>query len=88
MHHGSTPDPTIDEALKDAEKLGATGLYPEGPLGELDEGEIRFGVAHHDGKILINFGKPVAWLGMSTDQAKDLARLLLKLANPITRGGS
>ncbi len=87
MHHGSTPDPKLADILEHGEKMGATGLFPDGHFSEFDEGEIQFGVAHFDGKIVVNFGKPVAWLGMSTDQAKDLARLLLKLANPITRGG-
>ena len=86
MHHGSTPNPDLEDVLKHGEKLGATGIFPEGRFGGQDEGEIKFGVAHVDGKILINFGTPVSWLGMSTGQAKDLARVLLKLANPITRG--
>ena len=82
MHHGSTPDPRIADAIGDAEELAALAI------SELDEGELRFGLAYVDGKILVNFDKPVVWLGMSPAEAKDFARLLLKLANPITRGGS
>lgn len=80
MHHGSTPDPRIDKAVEGAEELVALAIT------ELDEGELRFGLAYVDGKILVHFKKPVVWLGMSPAEAKDFARLLLKLANPITRG--
>ena len=86
MHHSSVPDPEITEALGDlAEDLGATGLFPGGSLTEFDEGSIRFAVAYAKGKILVDFGKPVAWLGMSPAEAKRFARVLMKLANPITR---
>lgn len=71
--------------LEEGEQLGATGLFPDGKFNEFDEGEIRFRAAHVDGKIVVDFGKPVAWLGMSSNQAKDFARLLLQLANPVTR---
>lgn len=86
MHHGRRPDPRIAEELGAAEELRAIGLTPGGVLDELDEGDLRFGVAYAQGKILINFVKPVVWLGMSPAEAKALARVLLKLANPITRG--
>ena len=62
---------------KEAEQaLGATGEFPEGKLTPADEGEIQFGVAAHEGKVIIEFGKPVHWLGMSPGQAQDLAQSL------------
>ena len=66
MHHG-------DDA-----NVGATGEFPEGKLNQNDEGEIRFGVAadREHNKIILNFGKPVAWIGMSPGQAIALADLL------------
>lgn len=70
MHHG-------DDA-----SFGATGEFPEGKLNSNDEGEIRFGVAadKENGKIILSFGKPVAWLGMSPGQAIALADSLRKKA--------
>lgn len=70
MHHGNDAD------------IGATGEFPEGKLNSNDEGEIRFGVAldKEARKVILNFGKPVAWLGMSPGQAIELADLLRKKA--------
>lgn len=89
MHHGSQPDPKIKDlmaaAFLEVEELGATGLFPGGALSEFDEGEIKFRATYAGGKVLVDFGKPVHWLGMSSDEAKQFARVLLDLANPITR---
>lgn len=60
--------------------IGASGHYPMGKLHESDEGEIVFGVTSHRGKVILNFGKPVAWMGMDAHQARSLAALLLKHA--------
>ena len=63
-------------------KLGATGEYPEGKLGNDDEGAIRLAVAHtRDGLVRIDFGKPVAWLAMSAEQARSFGQLLIAKAN-------
>jgi hypothetical protein len=70
----------IGEKLAGAEKptFGATGEYPMGKLDKTDEGEIAFGVTSHRGKVIINFGKPVAWLGMDAKQAAGLAAVLIQ----------
>lgn len=62
--------------------LGATGLFPEGRYGDHDEGEIRFAIAAdpQEGKVLIDFGKPVHSLGMTIDQAVELADAIQKKA--------
>ena len=78
-HHSSRFDP---EAFKDfeflgSEKPGPTGLFPEGKLTEDDQGEIAMAVGHKDGKVIIEFGTPVAWVGMNPIQAKQLAMDLL-----------
>ncbi len=77
MHHGkSLNDAMQQESL--LQQFGATNKYPEGKLNETDEGEIQLGVTHDPkiGKVIINFGKPVAWIGFSGAQAMDLARSL------------
>jgi hypothetical protein len=68
-------------AAAESPKFGATGKFPMGELDKSDEGEIAFGVASHRGKVIINFGKPVAWLGMDARQAASLAALLIQHAN-------
>ncbi len=47
-----------------------------------DEGELQFGVAYDalDGVVRVEFGKPVAWLGLPPPNAIELAKVLLKKA--------
>lgn len=82
MHHGDSPSPLPEELGRkltgqDAH-LGATGRFPEGKLIAHDEGEIQFSVGLHQGKVVLDFGKSVAWVGMSGNQAIDLGNVLLK----------
>lgn len=62
---------------------GATGRFPGGQLTENDEGELRFQIGRLQGKVVVNFGKPVQGLGLSADQALKLATLLRGHANAI-----
>lgn len=60
-------------------EFGATGNFPMGKVEDTDEGELRMGVAYDklDGIVRVQFGKPVAWLGLPPPQARQLAQLLL-----------
>lgn len=88
-NHSSERDPLIDSLAGDVadmkrrhlqEALGATGRHPEGKLTPQDEGEIAFAITNTMGKVVVNFGKPVAWLGMRPQDARQLADLLLRHA--------
>lgn len=62
-------------------KLGATGDYPEGSqnaINEDDEGGLKVAIGN-DGKgnVFINFGKKVAWLGLSPNNAIDFGNSLI-----------
>lgn len=57
--------------------IGATGKFPEGKLAEHDEGEIRMAVGSKNGKIVIEFGTSVKWIGMNKEQALALAHSLI-----------
>lgn len=91
MHHAQQPDPEMTDRMRERfEELkelqsGATGRFPEGKLTEADEGEIRFQIGYQSGKVVMDFGQPTAWIGMSPQQAKELAHMLNKWANPVTR---
>lgn len=61
-------------------ELGATGKFPDGKLCEHDEGEITFAIGHREGQVVLDFGKPVAWVGMSPQQAIALAASLTQHA--------
>lgn len=65
--------------------FGTTGRFPEGRLTEDDEGEIRFGVAVTQGKVLIDFGKPTHSLGLNPQQARELGESLLSGAEEAER---
>jgi hypothetical protein len=73
-------DPKVMEQLRRTPEFGATGKYPEGHLTPDDEGELQFGITNTGGQVIINFGKPVAWLGMQPQQAIVIAEALLRHA--------
>ena len=52
--------------------------YPEGKLNPSDEGEIAIAIGIEDGNVIINFGKPVAWLGLPGEQSIEMGRTLIK----------
>jgi hypothetical protein len=62
--------------------LGATGEFPYGKVQDDDEGELRMAVGFDkvDGIVRLEFGKPVAWLGLPPAEAVNLARSLLRHA--------
>jgi hypothetical protein len=63
-------------------KLGASGKFPEGRLGPDDEGELTLAVAFdpRTNIVRIEFGKPVAWLGLPPKNAIEFAEAILKCA--------
>jgi hypothetical protein len=88
MHHENELSPEIQKLMQEMaerEHFGATGKYPGGKLTSHDEGELAFGVTAYHGKVIVSFGKPVASLGMSPDEARRLALALRKRANEIER---
>lgn len=56
--------------------LGATGKFPDGKLVHEDEGELQFGIAHDQDNVILNFGKPVAWMAFPPEMALQLAKTL------------
>jgi hypothetical protein len=57
-------------------EIGPTGEYPEGKLTPKDEGELAVRVRHLPGKVLLEFGASVKWIGMDPGQARGVADLL------------
>lgn len=64
---------------------GAVGSFPDGQLGPNDEGSLQFGLSAVDGRVVIDFGKPVRSLGMTPQEACDFAGDLVKLARAAAR---
>lgn len=69
---------------EDELKLGPTGEYPEGKLDEADDGELRISVGKVDDKVVMSFGTPVEWIGMTLAQALQIGQALIAKAT----GGS
>lgn len=77
-HHSSEIDPTLAQLFGRPQELpdfGATGKFPEGKLNATDEGEIQFGIAADvaANTVVLNFGTPVVWLGLTPAQAIAIA---------------
>ena len=66
-------------------QTGATGNYPLGRLNDDDQGGLKMGVAadHQNGIVHVDFGKPVAWLGLDKGTALGLADMLRKHAESL-----
>ena len=96
-HHGNedskpTENPNILDFLEEVnklknklndEKLGATGKFPQGKLTENDEGEIKISIGSSKGKVVIDFGKSIAWIGFDPQQAHEIADLIKRHADNI-----
>lgn len=65
------------------QKLGATGKFPDGKLGEDDQGQLTMGISTKDGNVMIDFGKDINWLAFPPNDAREFARLLIARANGI-----
>lgn len=74
-HHGNNPDPQLHEAMR---KL--FGEYPDGKLNPDDSGAVAMSVGVESSRVVVRFPKPVAWIGMSGDEAFELAQVLLRHA--------
>ncbi len=82
-HHGKEelPDWFGKELAQLKKVTGPTGKYPEGKLNDTDEGEVRIAITQtHKGKVIIDFGTPVRWIGFSKEQAIELANTILEKA--------
>lgn len=100
-HHGPNPfenfQPKDDETTEQARQRsmralldttgfkGALGAFPEGKLTKDDEGAIQFRVGSEGSKVVLDFGTQVQWVGMSAQQAAELASSLMKWARLVGR---
>lgn len=82
-HSDDVKSSPIHELLR--KDLGPTGEHPDGQLNKHDDGGIKFAVGVHEGKVVMDFGKPTAWIGMNPQDAMDLASTLVKNARIAAR---
>lgn len=80
-HHGQDLreiSPFMKELQEHQKKIA--GTHPDGKLTEQDEGAISMAVTAMGEKVVLAFGEPTAWMGMTGDQAAELGALLIKRA--------
>ena len=63
-----------------SQNIGALHDHPERRLTDKDEGALQYAVAQTGGKIIINFGTPVSWIGMNPEDAEAMANVLMAKA--------
>lgn len=59
----------------------------EEKLHEDDEGALNITVVIKDGHVIVDFGKPVKWIGLHANNAEELGNSLLKKAKKLREGG-
>ena len=81
-------DDAKSKELTDRFGLGATGAFPHGNLGPRDEGELKVAVGIEADKVVIHFGKKVAWVAVTREQALQLAAILAEKAGTMEPKGA
>ena len=69
-------------------KLGPTGKFPRGKLTKGDRGEVTIALGSKNGKVTINFGTELTWIGMPPDQAIAFAQAIIVKAQFVKAGSS
>lgn len=60
---------------------GPTGRFPKGKIHPTDEGELALRIGHsQQGKVVVDFGKAVVWIGLDPDDADIFAERLKECA--------
>jgi hypothetical protein len=57
--------------------------YPRGKLNDHDEGQLRIGITVKDKTVIVDFFKPVVWVGLDKATALALAETIKKRAEEI-----
>lgn len=88
-HHSSLPPSDALRALFEQTHpaTGPTGQFPLGKLTPEDEGEIAIGITHTQGKVVVDFGTPTAWIGFTPEQADQIADTLREHAAAVRARG-
>lgn len=88
-HHGDDRG-QLNDILKRLVQQGqgkAPRAYPDSRMGGDDEGELAFAIGTDEkhGTVILNFNKPVKWMGMTPEDAMALAAKLIEKARAISK---
>lgn len=92
-HHGQVPSDdgktAMDEIMRrfvDQVEGRAKRKFSDGRIGPNDDGDVSFACSA-DAKnkiVILDFGKPVSWIGMQPEQAVAIAEMLVKFARQVS----
>ena len=51
------------------------------------ESQIKLSLGVKNGQVILNFGKPMAWIGFNAAQAEEVGKRLRKLSKKLIRSG-
>lgn len=72
----SAEQPSTGDPLRDMQRK-LQGEFPDGRLNATDEGALAMMVGHENGKVVMQFATPTAWIGFTPEQAMDIAQMLI-----------
>lgn len=78
-HHSSNPNDKVSAELNAAMRQ-LFGEHPAGKLNADDAGAVAMAVGVENHRVILRFPKPIAWVGMTGDEAFELAQSLLRHA--------
>ena len=85
-HHGKELEELSEQFAELSQfQKKISGEYPDGKLTPTDEGGLAMKVTTFDDKVVLAFGEPTAWVGMTGDQAAQLGADLIKRAKEAGR---
>lgn len=61
--------------------------YPDGKMNEDDEGQLRINLFEDQGRLILHFGKPTAWVGMDRATAMEIGQALIDRAKELPLHG-
>lgn len=72
-----------EEELQKIKSIGATGQFPHGRVGPDDLGELKSTCYVRNGKLILDFGKELAWIAMTKGEAMTMAVGLFKMTEKL-----
>lgn len=66
---------SMDEMQKEM-----AGQFPHGKITPQDEGAVALQIGSENGRVVLQFPKPVKWIGFTREQALQIANSLIKHA--------
>lgn len=78
----------MNRKFRRAQGLGPTGTHSRGKMHASDEGDLRMAIGHTASEVVIDFGKPVAWIGLEPDKVEELAKTMLEHVAAIRKGAN